>query len=100
MAGLRKFFGIVWALGKTTVYIAFAAVCAVGLLHAFTARSPADDRQAELSRKREQLLEAETRHQELKARAEAFATRADVRIQTIRTELGMLRPGERIYVLK
>lgn len=100
MAWLRRILGIVWAVCKTAVYLAFAAVCLVGLIHAFTARSPADDRQAELRRKRDQLIEAETRHQELKARAEAFASRADVRIQTIRTELGMLRPGERIYVLK
>lgn len=100
MGWLRQGFKIVWTLGKTAVYVAFAGICLIGLTHAFTAPSPADDRMAELKRLRSQLLEAQARHQELRARADAFATRADVRIQIIRNELGMLRPGERVYVLK
>lgn len=100
MGWVRRGLRIIWTLGKTAVYVAFAGICLIGLMHAFTAPSPADDRKAELKRLRSQLLEAQSRHQELRARADAFASRADVRIQTIRNELGMLRPGERVYVLK
>ncbi len=82
------------------MYLAFAVVCCAGLHHAWTAERSQADPDAELRRLKSQLVEASMRGQELRARVDAFDKRPEVRLQMIRTELGMLRPDERVYVLK
>ncbi|MBM4342816.1 MAG: septum formation initiator family protein [Deltaproteobacteria bacterium] len=85
---------------RGVMYLVFAAVCCAGLHHAWTAERSQADPDAELRRLKAQLVEATMRGQELSARVEAFDKRPEVRLQMIRTELGMLRPDERVYVLK
>lgn len=96
----RKALWLAWTAVKTVLYASFALVAVAGLCHSWTTPGYTDDRGAELRQVREQLMQAKMRGQELSARVDAFATRDDVRIQTIRTELGLLRSGEKVYVLK
>jgi cell division protein FtsB len=97
---VRKAGQLLGSFVKLVLYVVFAAVAVAGLGHAFTQRGYAEDRGMELRQVREQLVQARMRGQELGARVDAFASRRDVRIQTIRSELGLVRPGEKVYVLK
>lgn len=89
-----------WRVTRLVLFSAFAVVSAAGLLRAWTAQGNVNDRRSELLRLHEQLLEQQARGQQLQSRLEAFDTRTDVRIQAIRTELGMLRDNERFFVFK
>jgi len=100
MRWLRQIGRWSWTGLRALLYASFAAVCALGLHHAFTASGPAIDPGAELRRARTQLAEARALGQELSERVAAFDARRDVRMQMIRAELGMLRASERIYLLK
>ena len=100
MQWLRR--GGQWALValRATLYLVFTCVSAVGLYTAWATEGTGADRDMELRRLRGQLLEANARGLDLRARVDAFDKRPDVRMQMIRTELGLLRPAERIYLLK
>lgn len=89
-----------WNLVRAVMYAVFAVVCAAGLVHAWTAEGSQSDPDAELRHLKSQLVEATMKGQDLRARVEAFDKRPEVRVQMIRTELGLLRPAERIYLLK
>ena len=90
----------VWRVTRFVLFSAFAVVSAAGLLRAWTAQGTVNDRRSELVRLHEQLLEQQGRGEQLQSRLEAFDTRSDVRIQAIRTELGMLRDNERFFIFK
>ena len=88
------------SLVRGAMYLVFAAVSCAGLHHAWTAEGSQADPDAELRRLKAQLVDAGMRGHELRARVDAFDKRPEVRVQMIRTELGMLRADERVYVLK
>jgi hypothetical protein len=90
----------VWSVVRTTLFTTFALVSAFGILRAWTVRGTVDDRRAELVQLQNQLVEQQVRGEALESRLGAFRTRSDVRIQTIRSELGMLRDREKFYVFK
>ena len=104
MASWRKRIGTtfrwLWQGVRLVLFTVFAVVSAVGLWHSWTAKGSVDDRRAELHRLEEQLLEQKMRGEELQSRLGAFASRPDVRRQTIRAELGMLGENEKFYVFK
>jgi LPS O-antigen subunit length determinant protein (WzzB/FepE family) len=91
---------VLWSAVRTTLFTAFALVSAFGILRAWTVRGTVDDRRAELVQLQNQLVEQQVRGEALESRVAAFRTRSDVRIQTIRSELGMLRDREKFYVFK
>lgn len=99
-SGIRKGGRLVWGTVKALLYATFALVACVGLLRAWTAEGATADRRAELERLQGQLLQAQMKGEDLKAKLAAFAQRPDVRMHTIRSELGMLRGQERFYVFK
>lgn len=92
--------GYVWRVLRFVLFSSFAVISAAGLLRAWTAKGTVNDRRSELVRLHEQLLEQQSRGEELQSRLDAFDTRSDVRIQAIRSELGMLRDGEQFFVFK
>jgi len=96
----RPRFGALWAGVRVVLFTSFAIISAAGILRAWTVHGTVDDRRTELFRLQNQLLEQQVRGEELQSRLGAFRTRSDVRIQTIRSELGMLRNRERFYVFK
>lgn len=104
MASWRKriatTFRWLWHGVRLVLFTVFAVVSTVGLWHSWTAKGSVDDRRAELHRLEEQLLEQKMRGEELQSRLGAFASRPDVRRQTIRAELGMLGENEKFYVFK
>lgn len=100
MRWLRRGGQWAWAALRSAMYVIFAGVSVVSLIHATTVSGPSIDPDATLRHLRGQLVEAKMRGQELSARVDAFDKRADVRMQMIRSELGLLRPEERVYLLK
>ncbi len=89
-----------WNGVRLMLFTVFAVVSAIGLWHSWTAKGSVDDRRAELHRLEERLLEQRMRGEELQSRLGAFASRPDVRRQTIRAELGMLGENEKFYLFK
>ncbi len=89
-----------WSGVRGVLFTSFAIISAVGIMRAWTVRGTVDDRRTELSRLQNQLLEQQVRGEALQSHLGAFRTRSDVRIQTIRSELGMLRDREKFYVFK
>ena len=100
MRWLRRMGHWAWTALRSVMYLVFAAASVVSLYQASTAPGPTSDPDAELRHLRSQLTEAKMRGQELGARVDAFDKRAEVRMQMIRAELGLLRPAERVYLLK
>lgn len=90
----------IWRVVRAILFTAFAVVSIAGLARAWTTEGTAADRRVELDRLQGQIQEQEARRELLEARLQAFSNRGDVRLQTIRTELGMVRDNERIYVFK
>lgn len=100
MKWLRRCTKWLWTATRAAMYFVFAVVSAAGLHHAWTMEGSCADPDAELRRLKAQLVDASMRGQDLQARVDAFDKRPEVRIQMIRTELGMLRSDERVYLLK
>lgn len=96
----REGIRLAWRTVRTVLFTAFALVSAFGILRAWTVRGTVDDRRAELVQLQNQLVEQQVRGEALQSRLTAFKARSDVRIQTIRSELGMLRDRERFFVMK
>jgi hypothetical protein len=89
-----------WRVTRAVLFVSFALIALGGLVRAGTAKGVVDDRRTELRRLQRQLDEAQDRGDELDSRLAAFRTRPEVRMQTIRRELGMLRDGERVFVFR
>lgn len=97
---VRKGLWWLWQGTRALLFVAFAVISSVGIFHAATAQGSVHDREAELVRLQEQLLEQQMRGEELSSRLGAFRQRGDVREQAIRSELGMLRDNEKFYIFK
>lgn len=91
---------LVWRVLRLALVTTFVVVGGLGLVRAWSVPGYVDDRRAELQRLNEQILEQQARSAWLESHLEAFRERPDVRMHTIRSELGMLRENERFYVFK
>jgi hypothetical protein len=100
MAWLRKAVAVLWGVIQGILYVAFALTCAAGLYSAGTAEGYTDDRSAELRRLRDEVSRERAACEELQARVEAMGVRPDVQIQSIRSELNYVLPGEQIRRFK
>jgi cell division protein FtsB len=80
----------------TSVLVLYAAVTVVGLVRSWSLEGNVSDRQVELDRLHQQMLEEQIRTERLEKQIDDLEKRPEFRINTIRQELQMLLPGERI----
>ena len=97
---LLTLFTWIWNTIRVTLFVVFAVVATIGLMHSWTAKGSIDDRRAELAKIQEQLLKQRMHGEELESRLAAFSSRSDVRRQAIRAELGMVGENERYFIFK
>ena len=97
---VRKGLWWLWQGTRIVLFVSFAMISDVGIFRASNSQGTVNDRESELIRLQEQLLEQQMRGEELSSRLGAFKSRGDVRVQAIRGELGMLRENEKFYIFK
>ena len=100
LRAIRFEWGMDWKKSRqilvTSVLVLYAAVTVVGLVRSWSLEGNVSDRQVELNRLHQQMLEEQIRTERLEKQIDDLERRPEFRINTIRQELQMLLPGEHI----